>query len=90
MLTLRASSRAKSVPVAPGPYRVQATVFHVDGSRQVVKLNFTPGSHPLETLSESIVPSEDWKKVRVEILYGKSSGTARSDDVGLTFGEAAP
>jgi len=86
VLVLTASSRAKDVPFAPGAYRVQATVTHVDGSQQVKRIAFAPGTHPFETASKTIVTSEPWKKVRVEILYAKPGGTVRFDDVGLTFG----
>jgi CSLREA domain-containing protein len=90
VLTFTASSRAKDVPIAPGPYRVRATIFHVDGSREVKNIKFSSGTHGLETVTKTIVPSEDWKKVRVEISYGKPGGTVRFDDVSLTFGEPVP
>lgn len=89
VLVLTASSRAKNVPAGSAPYSVRAIVFHEDGSRETKTLRFSPGSHGFETLSKTIVANEDWKKVRVEIQYGRPGGTVRFDAVSLTF-EAPP
>lgn len=84
-LTLRARSRAKDVPATAAPYRVRAIVVHADGSRQIKSLPFSAGTHDFEVKAKTFVVSEDFRKVQIEIAYGRASGTARFDDVSLTI-----
>jgi len=84
-LVLTASSSASGVPAGDAPYGVRVTVFHEDGSREIKSVRFSSGTHGVETLTKTIETNEAWKKVRVEIRYGRSGGTVRFDDVSLTF-----
>ena len=85
VLVVSATSSASGVPTGDAAYGVRVTVFHEDGSRELKSLRFSPGTHGPETLGKTIVVNEAWKKVRVEIRYGRSGGTVRFDDVSLTF-----
>jgi hypothetical protein len=84
-LTFRAQSRAKDVPASAGPYRVRLIVVHQDGSRQIKALSFSAGTHDFEKRAKTLIASEAYKKVQLEIAYGRASGIARFDEVSLTI-----
>lgn len=82
-LTFKARSRAKDVPVGGGPYRAVLTIAHVDGSKQSVALNFSPGKHGFERLRQDLTAAEDYSSITVAIEYGRSIGIVRFDSVSL-------
>jgi hypothetical protein len=85
-LTFRARSRAQGVPsTGGGSYRALLTIFHDDGSEQNVSLNFSPGKHPFERLTNAVVAAEDYFKIRVRVDYGRPSGVVRFDSVSLVL-----
>jgi CSLREA domain-containing protein len=84
-ITIAARSRAKDVPATAGAYRVRAILVHADGSRESKTLKFATGTHDFEPQTKTITASAAYKKVLIEIAYGKASGTARFDDVRVTI-----
>lgn len=82
-ITLRARSRAKDVPAGGGPYRALATIFHGDGSKQSIVLNFSPGKHGFERLNQTVTATEDFTNISVAIEYGRTGGLVRFDSVSL-------
>jgi hypothetical protein len=84
-ISIFAQSRAKDVPTTAGPYRVRLIVVHEDGSRQIKALSFSPGTHDFEKRFKTLTASAAYKKVQIEIAYGKASGIARFGELSLTI-----
>ena len=82
-LTFRARSRAKDVPAGGGPYRAFITIFHVDGSKQSITLNFTAGKHGFERLKQDVTVTENYTGIAVAVEYGRSGGIVRFDSVSV-------
>lgn len=87
VFTFRARSRAQDVPASGGVYRAVVTIFHSDGSKQSTSVNFSPGKHGFERLTQQLTASEAYTSLQVAIEYGRSGGVVRFDSVSLLLEE---
>jgi CSLREA domain-containing protein len=80
--TFSARSRASQVPEA-GAYLAMVKVKYTDGSSEVVRLRFAPGTHTEEVLARTFTARAPYRLLKVMIQLDKQSGTALFDDVSL-------
>jgi alpha-tubulin suppressor-like RCC1 family protein len=81
--SLSAWSRSRMARLVGGTYTLEATFLYRDGTRQVFRRPFRPGTHAWERLRFAVVAAKDFTAVKVTLRYGRQTGRSWFDDVRL-------